>query len=216
MSTETAVAADRFGDAMGALRGVFEGIQLQIGAKLLPALVALTETFGGVFIDGVKAATQSSAGMGEVFDTLVVQIGQAIGRAIEILAKMTDAVAVWAADTTKRVAEQARAFLDLAPAIITVGRALDLALSGGTHESGFDALAKNLEAMRKPLDAARDRGHVGGREAPRGGAEHRDRRGGSGAEFRRDLHAHPGGNLGGRGQDAVEPQERRRRGSRRG
>jgi len=151
MSTRTAVAADRFHDGLGAIAAASDGLTQQLGAKLLPAAVAFTEVFGKIFIDAAKGIVTATKGTGEAFDRFVVFVGETAARFLEILAKMVDGVAQWAVETTKRIAEQTKAFLDLAPTIITVGRALDLALGGGTHQSGFDALEKNLESLRGAL-----------------------------------------------------------------
>jgi len=152
MSQETAVASDRLKDGLGAIHAATEGLTQQLGAKLIPAAVAFVEVFGGIFIDAIKQVTRSTKGLGEGFDSFVVFVGEAAARFIEVLARMVSATAQWAADISKRIAEETKDFLDLAPSIITVGRALDLALGGGTHQSAFDALSKNLEALRKPLD----------------------------------------------------------------
>ena len=153
MSTETAVASDRLHDGLNVLSQAAAGLTQTLGAKLIPAAVAFTEVFGGIFLDAIKAVVTSTQGAGEGFDRFVVFVGEAAARFLEVLAKMVEGTAQWAVDTSKRIADQARAFLDLAPTIITVGRALDLALGGGTHQAGFDALANNLEALRKPLDS---------------------------------------------------------------
>jgi hypothetical protein len=153
MSTKTAVAADRFHDGLGAIAAAAEGITQQLGAKLLPAAVAFTEVFGKIFIDAVKGIVSSTKGAGEAFDRFVVFVGEAAARFLEVLAKMVDGVAEWAVSITKRIADQAKAFLDLSPAIISVGRALDLALGGGTHQTAFDALEANLASLKAALPA---------------------------------------------------------------
>jgi predicted nucleic acid-binding Zn-ribbon protein len=113
--------------------------------------VAFAEVFGGIFIDAIKQVTNSTKNLGEGFDAFVVFIGEAAARFIEVLARMVEATAQWAADISKRVIQETKDFLDLAPSIIAVGRALDFAIGGGTHQSGFDALSKNLESLRKAL-----------------------------------------------------------------
>jgi len=153
MSTRTAVAADRFHDGLGAIQAAADGLTQQLGAKLLPAAVAFTEVFGGIFLDAVKGIVTGTKGAGEAFDRFVVFVGEAAAHLLEVLARMVDGVAQWAVDISARVTQETKDFLDLAPAIISVGRALDLALGGGTHQSAFDALEANLAALRKPLDS---------------------------------------------------------------
>lgn len=151
MSTRTAVAADRFHDGLGAIAAAADGLTQQLGAKLLPAAVAFTEVFGTIFTDAVKGIVGSTKGAGEAFDRLVVFVGEAAARLLEVLARMVEGVAQWAIDISKRIADETRDFLNLAPAIIGVGRALDLALGGGTHQTAFDALEKNLADLRAAL-----------------------------------------------------------------
>lgn len=153
MSTQTAVAADRFHDGLGAIQAAADGLTQQLGAKLLPAAVAFTEVFGGIFIDAVKGIVGSTKGAGEAFDRFVVFVGETAARLLEVLARMVEGVAQWAIDISARVAQETKDFLDLAPAIISVGRALDLAIGGGTHQAAFDGLEKNLEKLRGALPA---------------------------------------------------------------
>jgi len=153
MSTRTAVAADRFHDGLGAINAAASGLTQQLGAKLLPAAVAFTEVFGGIFIDAVKGIVGSTKGAGEAFDRFVVFVGESAAKLLEVLARMVEGVAQWAIDISARVAQETKDFLDLAPSIIAVGRALDLALGGGTHQTAFDALEQNLAALRKPLES---------------------------------------------------------------
>lgn len=151
MSTKTAVAAVRFNDALGAIKAATDGLSQQLGAKLLPAAVAFAEVFGGIFIDAVKQVTGSTKNLGEGFDAFVVQVGQAAARFIEILALMADATAKWVADSAKRLVEEGNAFLNLAPTLITVGRAFDLALGGGANQAAFTKLEQNIESARSVI-----------------------------------------------------------------
>lgn len=152
MSTETAVAADRFNDAMGALRGRIEGLGLQLGAKLLPALIAFAETFGDVFAEAFKSVAFSGEKFSESFDLVVVQVGKGAAKLVEVFALLVDATTKWASDSILRFAAEADAFIALGQAMVGVARLVDQATNGGQGAKAFDAIASGLAKTKAAID----------------------------------------------------------------
>ncbi len=148
MSTRTAVAADRFHDGLGTIAAAADGLTQQLGAKLLPAAVAFTEVFGKIFIDAAKGIVTATKGTGEGFDAFVIQLGEAMARGIEVLAKFTDGVAKWAEENLKTVSRFAKDLATIEGPIIAVARALDQALAGGEFSLPLEAAAAQVTALK--------------------------------------------------------------------
>lgn len=153
MSTETAVAADRFHDALGVLEARAEGLRLQLGAKLLPAVIAFAEAFGGILTEAFKTAGFSGQKFSEALDTTVVAVGQGAARMIEVFALLTKGIAKWSAGVISDFRDASVAFISLAESIVTVTRLVDLAQNGGQGAGLLDAISKKLEAARAGLDS---------------------------------------------------------------
>jgi len=74
MSTEFAVAGDRFNDAMGKISMKIDSIKNQIGAVFLPVATAFVETFGSAFVDAFSTAGGGATTFADTFEKVATFI----------------------------------------------------------------------------------------------------------------------------------------------
>lgn len=161
MSTETAVAADMFGDAMGEIRGQLEGLALQIGAKLLPIVLTFVKVFGEAFTKAVQGVTAMLGKSGQSFDTFAKEIGEAAARVIKVLALILDAAATWTRDWALQFFTAADAVLRFSQSTIAVARVAAL-LAGTPMTKFFDDLSKSITESQKTIETLAKVTIVGG------------------------------------------------------
>jgi len=75
MSSEFAVAGDRFNDAVGAIGAQIDAVQAKIGAEFLPVAITFVETFGENFTEALSAAGFKAGEFADLFEKVAVFIG---------------------------------------------------------------------------------------------------------------------------------------------
>lgn len=134
MSTETAVAADRFGDALGELQARAEGFANRIGAAVLPGLIAFVESINDAFGHLTQSGATSFEGLAALFDAVVVQIGQS---AFDLIGKL----ALISSELVK-----------LAQTVLTVASVVDRGLTLGSRSQEIETAQRTLAAFGATLD----------------------------------------------------------------
>lgn len=156
MSTETAVAADRFNDAMAAMSARAEALAVKIGATLLPGLLAFVEAISESFITAVERSGVSLNGLGSVIDEVIVGVGHAAAALIEIIANMVDAVVEFASGRFIASLAVVDIFKDIASSALLAGKAVDLAFNFGRLGPVFDKFALDLARISSGIRTASD------------------------------------------------------------
>ena len=152
METETAVAADMLGDKMLELQGIFDGVQQQIGAKLIPVVLTFAELLVGIVSDAVKIFGQAFGSTGEGFKTFVVAIGTGTATVVRFFAFMVDGFAAWGIAAVANFAIVGTAFLDFADRVVSVGKDLDALFNFGRQQGLFAGLQTAIGVARSGFD----------------------------------------------------------------
>jgi hypothetical protein len=138
MSTETAVAADRFNDALAQISASAEGLKLKIGSAVLPGLIAFTESFQTAFGEAVKAAGLSSESIARIIDQLVVSTAKGAGTIIQGIALIVQGFAALASGKFLEGAAVFRLLTELQTQTLLAGRLIDTVFAKGALKGALD------------------------------------------------------------------------------
>jgi hypothetical protein len=84
MSTEFAVAGDRFNDALNAMGAQMDAVKAKIGSQLLPVAIALVETFGTQLTAALNAGGKGAGDLSDIVAKVAVVIGQSLAAIVSV------------------------------------------------------------------------------------------------------------------------------------
>lgn len=84
MSTEFAVAGDRFNNALHSMGAQMEAVEAKIGAQFLPVAIALVETFGTQLTAALSVAGKGAGDLSGIIADAAVVIGQALAAVVSV------------------------------------------------------------------------------------------------------------------------------------
>ena len=93
MSTELAVAGDRFNDTLGQLSTIFEGFKRAIGAGVLPVLRRSSNCFARPVVAAMRAAGITASNTQDTFTALAIAIAQGVAIVARGIAGMLSTLA---------------------------------------------------------------------------------------------------------------------------
>jgi hypothetical protein len=96
MSTEFAVAGDRFNDALAANGAQIEALKLRIGSSLLPVGIAFVELFGQNLTAALAHSGTSAESFGEIMGNVAITVGQYLAQIIGLVADLAQTIAIFA------------------------------------------------------------------------------------------------------------------------
>jgi hypothetical protein len=91
VTTEMAIAGDRFNDAKGRITAALDAVMLKLGAAFLPTLIAVTEKMGDAWASAVKNSGMSMSSFQDKVDYVIAGIINTIAKVVGVLADMVDA-----------------------------------------------------------------------------------------------------------------------------
>ena len=92
MSTELAVAGDRFNDTLGQLSTVVEGFKRAAGAGVLPVLIAFAEVLRDQVIVSLQNTGTTAATVQGTFETFAIKVAQAMLLVVRAVATTVDQI----------------------------------------------------------------------------------------------------------------------------
>jgi hypothetical protein len=156
MSTELAVAGDRFNDTLGQLSTVFEGFTRAAGAGVLPVLTAFAEVLRDQVIVQLQATGTTTATVQGTFETFAITVATTM---LQVTASVARAVAAIATLFSKPIVSDSLLYREFQRLLRVVsvlnGIKLDTldTVSKGS-QAAAEALTRAAEQMEKDLPGA--------------------------------------------------------------
>lgn len=97
MSTEFAVAGDRFNDDLAAMGSQIDALKMKIGADFLPVAISFVEIFGKNFVQALAASGTQAQKFSELMSDVAVLTGQAAAAIIFVIGLAGEEITKFAA-----------------------------------------------------------------------------------------------------------------------